>query len=188
MVNILALNFCPKCGAKLDNRSNTCGECGLDLSSRVEETKQHSTQEISTEIYADFLQRSLAWFIDIMVVLVIVIPLSIYINFGLFYVYTNIYLFTIGFFYFWLFETFNKGQTLGRLLVKIRAVDENTLQPAKSTSYFINNVTKATPFLLFDLLLGIIANINATGFIKKRLRIVQNITEIAIIKVKKDSK
>jgi len=183
MVNILALNFCPKCGAKLDNRSNTCGECGLDLSSRVEETKQHSTQEISTEIYADFLQRSLAWFIDIMVVLVIVIPLSIYVNFGLFYVYTNIYLLTIGFFYFWLFETLNKGQTLGRLVVKIRAVDEKTLKPAKTTSYFINNVTKATPFLLFDFLLGIISNINSTGTVKKRLRIVQNITEIAIIRI-----
>lgn len=188
MVNTLALNFCPKCGSKLDNNSTACGECGLDLVSRIEKTKQSSSQEISTDMYADFLQRSLAWFIDIMVVLVIVIPLSIYVNFDLFYVFTNIYLFTIGFFYFWLFETLNKGQTLGRLVVKIRAVDEKTLKPAKPTSYFINNVTKATPFLLFDLLMGVIANINSTGTVKKRLRIVQNITEIAVIKVKKSSK
>ncbi len=184
----MPLNFCPKCGCKLDDISTTCGECGVDLASRIEKTKQNSSQEISTDMYADFLQRSFAWFIDIMIVLVVVIPLSIYVNFGLFYIYTNIYLFTIGFFYFWLSETLNKGQTLGRFLVKIRAVDEKTLKPAKPTNYFTNNVTKATPFLLFDLLLGIIANINSTGIAKKRLRIVQNITEIAIIKVKKSSK
>ena len=181
----MSLNFCPKCGSKLDDNLTTCEECGVDLESRIEKAKQSSSQEILTDIYADFLPRSLAWFIDIMVVLAIIIPLSIYVNFGLFYIFTNIYLFSIGFCYFWLFEALNKGQTLGRFIVKIRAVDEKTLKPAKATSYFINNVTKPTPFLLFDLLLGIIANINSTGFIKKRLRIVQNITEIAIIKVKK---
>jgi len=181
----MSLNFCPKCGFKLDNNSTICGECRLDLTTRIEKTKQDSSQEIGTDIYADFLQRSLAWFIDIMIVLAIVIPLSIYVNFGLFYVYTNIYLFTIGFFYFWLFEILNKGQTLGRMVVKIRAVDEKTLKPAKPTRYFVNNVTKPTPFLLFDLLLGIIANINSTGIVKKRLRFAQNITEIAIIKVKR---
>ena len=182
------INFCPKCGCKLDDNSTTCEECGLDLASRIEKATQSSSQEISIDMYADFLQRALAWFIDISVVLAIVIPLSIYVNFGLFYIYTNIYLFTIGFFYFWLSETLNKGQTLGRFLIKIRAVDEKTLKPAKPTDYFTNNVTKSTPFLLFDLLMGIIANINSAGITKKRLRIVQNITEIAIIKVKKSSK
>ncbi|MHA1669019.1 MAG: RDD family protein [Promethearchaeota archaeon] len=184
----MSLNFCPKCGFKLDTNSTKCEECGLDLISRIEIAKQSSSQDFLIDIYADFLQRSLAWFIDIMIILIIIIPLSIYVNFGLFYVYTNIYLFTIGFFYFWLLETLNKGQTLGRLVVKIRAVDEKTLKPAKLTSYFINNVTKATPFLVFDLLMGIIVNINSTGIVKKRLRIVQNITEIAIIKVIKEKK
>lgn len=184
----MSLKFCPKCGSKLDTNFTICGECGVDLESRIKKGAQDSFEEGSTDIYADFLQRSLAWFIDIIMVLALVIPLSIYVNFGLFYIYTNIYLFIIGFFYFWLLDILNKGQTLGRWVVKIRAVDEKTLKPAKPTMYFTNDVTKGNIFIIFDLLLGIIANINATGLLKKRLRIVQNISEIAVIKVKKDPK
>jgi len=182
----LALKYCPKCGFKLESKSAACEECGFDLTSRIEKLKQ--SQEIENEKFADFTQRALAWLIDITIVLVIIIPLSIYVNFGLFYIFTNIYLFTIGFFYFWLLESITKGRTLGRMILKIRAVNEKTLKPATIINYFINNVTKSTPFLPFDLLVGIYANLNSTGIMKKRLRIVQNITEIAIIKEKNYAK
>ena len=184
----MALNFCPKCGSQLKENSVTCEKCGVDLTSRIEKNKNDAQVEETSDIYADFLERSLAWFIDIMIVLAMVIPLSIYVNFGLFYVFANIYIFIIGFFYFWFFEIFNKGQTFGRWVTKIRAVDEKTLQPAKISTYFTNNVTKGNIFIFFDVFLGIIANINSTGANKKRLRIVQNITEIAIIKVSKTKK
>ena len=177
----MSLNFCPKCGMKLESESSICIQCGHDLSTRM-----NNVQNVAaTHKSADFTQRSFAWFIDMMIILLIVVPLSLYVNFGYFYIYTNVYLFTIGFFYFFLFEYINRGQTIGKFLLKIRAVDEKSLKKAKFTQYFLNNVSKATPFILIDLLLGVIVNHNSSDIFKKHLRITQNLSEIGVIKIYK---
>ena len=174
----MSLNFCPKCGKKLESDSQICIHCGYDLSLRV--------KNVNSKLrFADFTQRSFAWFIDMMIVLLIVVPLSLYINFGYFYVYTNVYLFTIGFFYFFFFEFFNLGQTIGKFLLKIRSVDEKSFKKARFTQYFLNNVSKATPFILIDLLLGIFVNYNSNDILKKHFRITQNLSEISVIKLDK---
>ena len=174
----MSLNYCPKCGQKLESDSKICIHCGYDLSLRLKNVS-------ATHRFADFTQRSFAWFIDMMIILIIVIPLSLYVNFGYFYIYTNVYLFTIGFFYFFLFEYFNQGQTIGKFLLKLRAVDEKSFKKAKFTQYFLNNVSKATPFVLIDLLLGIMVNHNSNEIFKKHLRITQNLSEISVIKLNK---
>jgi hypothetical protein len=174
----MSLNFCPKCGKKLESDSRICIHCGYDLSLRVKDVNKRL-------ILADFTQRSFSWFIDMMIIILIVIPLSLYINFGYFYIYTNVYLFTIGFFYFFLFEYFNQGQTIGKFLLKIRSVDEKSFKKAKFTQYFLNNVSKATPFILIDLLLGIFVNHNSNNIFKKHFRITQNLSEISVIKLDK---
>ena len=174
----MSLNFCPKCGKKLESDSQICINCGYDLTSRMKNFNIIFR-------FADFTQRSFAWFIDMMIILLIVVPLSLYVNFGYFYIYTNVYLFTIGFLYFFLFEYVNKGQTIGKFLLKIRAIDEKSLKKAKFTQYFLNNVTKATPFILIDILLGVIVNHNSSDVFKKRIRITQNLSEIGVIKLYK---
>ena len=174
----MSLNFCPKCGKKLEPDLQICINCGYDLSLRMQNFS-------NTNNFADFIQRSFAWFIDMVIILLIVVPLSLYVNFGYFYIYTNVYLFTIGFFYFFLFEFFNHGQTIGKLLLKIRAVDEKSFKKAKFTQYFLNNVSKATPFILIDLFLGVLVNHNSTEPNKNHLRITQNLSEISVIKLNK---
>ena len=172
----MSIKFCPKCGSKIESQSQICDQCGADLSSRIKINKEKPK-------FANFTERSLAWFIDMMIILLVVVPLSLYLNFGYFYIYTNVYLFIIGFFYFFLLEYFNKGQTLGKMLIRIRSVDEKILDHAKLTQYFLNNVTKATPFLFIDLFFGLLANYNSTGAIKKHVRITQNLSEISVIKL-----
>ena len=174
----MSLNFCPKCGKKLEPDLQICINCGYDLSLRMQNFS-------NTNNFADFIQRSFAWFIDMVIILLIVVPLSLYVNFGYFYIYTNVYLFTIGFFYFFLFEYFNQGQTIGKFLLKIRSVDEKSFKKAKFTQYFLNNISKATPFILIDLFLGVLVNHNSNDIFKKHLRITQNLSEIGVIKLNK---
>ena len=174
----MSLNFCPKCGKKLESDSQICINCGYDFSLRMKNFSNRFS-------FADFTQRAFAWFIDMMIILLIVVPLSLYVNFGYFYIYTNVYLFTIGFFYFFLFEYFNQGQTIGKFLLKIRSVDEKSLKKAKFTQYFLNNVSKANPFILIDLFLGVLVNHNSNDLNKKHLRITQNLSEISVIKINK---
>ncbi|KKL47019.1 hypothetical protein LCGC14_2339770, partial [marine sediment metagenome] len=58
--------------------------------------------------------------------------------------------FIFGFLYHWGLETYNKGQTLGKMALNIRTVDEKTLQIAKSSNYAVNNILKGSPFLILD--------------------------------------
>lgn len=172
----MSINYCPKCGSKIESSSQICENCGADLSSRIR-------KGVESQKFANFTQRSLAWFIDMIIILLIVVPLSLYLNFGYFYIYTNVYLFIIGFFYFFLFEFGNKGQTVGKFLLKIRSVDEKKFKKAKFTQYFLNNVSKATPFLMIDVFLGLLVNYRSDVVTKTHVRITQNLSEISVIRL-----
>lgn len=172
----MSINFCPKCGSKIESQSQICDQCGADLSSRITNGKEKPE-------FANLTQRSFAWFLDMMIILLIVVPLSLYLNFGYFYIYTNVYLFIIGFFYFFLFEFCNKGQTIGKYLLKIHSIDEKSFKKAKLTQYFLNNVTKATPFLMIDVLLGLLVNYRSDTVTKTHIRITQNLSEISVVKL-----
>ena len=122
-------------------------------------------------------------YIDIIIIIAASSPLSLFINFGGFWLSTNIYNFLIGFCYFWLLETYNKGQTVGKMALKLRTVDEKSLELATVSQYAINNLLKATGFLILDIIIGILANSSAEVPIKKRLRFTQNIALTAVIVV-----
>lgn len=195
----MGLNFCPKCGSQLAPEATFCMSCGANLSERKSGSEFPSARQTKSEIkpmatvaeqnmssnvrYADFVQRALAWLIDIIIIIAVSSPLSIFINFGGFWLSTNFYNFILGFCYFWLLETYNKGQTLGKMALKLRTVDEKTLEVGTPSQYAINNILKATGFLILDVLIGIIVNSSAEEPIKKRLRITQNIALTAVIVV-----
>jgi len=84
----------------------------------------------------------------------------------------------VGFLYHWLLETHNNGQTLGKMALNIRTVDEKTLGQANSRNLAISNIFKSSPFLILDLIIGLLKN---SGDPKKRIRIMQNVSETVVI-------
>jgi len=87
----------------------------------------------------------------------------------------------IGFFYFWLMETLNKGQTIGKLALSLRTVDEKTFGPTTTRNYALNSLLKGGGFIIIDFIIGIIKN---SGEPEKRLRIMQNASETVVISTK----
>jgi uncharacterized RDD family membrane protein YckC len=158
----------------------------------------HTTQEeqhmkpieAPGNIYAEFPERLIAWFIDIMIVLAIsrsvswfvpwINPLAFFdlISSTLAFVID----FLIGFLYFWLLEVFNKGQTFGKMALNLRTVDEKSFQLTTPTNYAINNISKSTAFLLLDVIIGVLMN---SGERKNRLRLTQNISKTVVVKDRK---
>jgi uncharacterized RDD family membrane protein YckC len=116
------------------------------------------------------------------VVILISSPLSLFLNFGSILLLTNFYNFLIGFCYFWLLEAFNNGQTLGKFMLKIRAVNNENLKIANPTMYALNNLTKASGFLILDLIFGILFYYSEQDSNKNILRFTQHLAHIAVIK------
>ncbi|UCC19470.1 MAG: RDD family protein, partial [Promethearchaeota archaeon] len=84
----------------------------------------------------------------------------------------------IGFMYHWILEAYNSGQTLGKMALNIRTVDEVTLKTTNSGSYALNNIFKSSPFLILDLIIGVLKN---SGDPKNQYRIMQSVSETVVI-------
>jgi len=197
----MALKFCPKCGKKLEPDASFCDACGADLREKKETSKTSTpvisepTQEAKlkpeTVIYAYFLKRIIAWIFDGIIILMITSAFSWILilpwySFNIFDPFRAWWFnvpvgWLLGFLYHWGLETYNNGQTLGKMALKIRTVDENTLEQATPSNYAANNIFKGSPFLILDLIIGILKN---SGDPKKRVRIFQNLSETVVIMTK----
>jgi len=146
--------------------------------------------EPSGVTYGDFWPRLIAIIIDGIIIgmvswlisFLIFIPYYIYHPFRIeegWYTFPFDWL--IGFLYFWLLETLNKGQTIGKLALSLRTVDEKTFGPTTTGKYALNNLLKGGAFLIIDFIIGIIKN---SGEPEKRLRIMQNVSETVVISTK----
>lgn len=181
----MELKFCPKCGSELENGATYCSSCGTDLSERKKTSQTIKIVNASMEgKYADFAPRAIAWFIDIIIINIASTPLSWFLNLGNFWFATSFYNFLIGFCYFWLLEAFNKGQTVGKMALKLRTVDETSLEITTPAQYAINNISKATGFLILDVIIGVLLNSSAEEPARKRLRFTQNLARTAVISEK----
>jgi uncharacterized RDD family membrane protein YckC len=195
----MSLKYCPKCGSKLEPNTTYCTSCGADLKVRQKfaETSMTSTAEspptskISSEsvIYADILKRIVAFIIDSIIIGIVGGGLSWLIfvpwlpSYNVFNPLGNWWItfpfdWMIGFLYYWLLEARNRGQTVGKMAMNIRTVDEKTLKPATSNNNAINNILKGSPFLIVDVIIGLLKNSEDP---KKRLRYMQNISETVVI-------
>lgn len=201
----MSLKFCPKCGNQLEPDSKFCDTCGADLTSRIEseispgiktEVPQKQIIQTSEKIiptgvdYGDFWPRFGAFIIDLIIIniiswilsFLILLPFFLYnpLNFRRRW-FTFPFDWLIGFLYFWLLETYNEGQTLGKVALKLRTVDAKTFETSTPGSYAINNLLKSSGFIIIDFLIGIIKN---SGEPEKRLRIMQNASETVVISTK----
>ncbi len=179
----MGLNYCPKCGSKLEENTSKCAYCGYDTSERKNQQQNSVRFSDSNIVYADFFQRAIAWFIDMIIVIIISSPLSLFLNFGSLLLLTNVYNFAIGFCYFWLLETFNNGQTLGKVILKIRTVNDENFEVSNPTMYAINNLSKASGFLLLDIILGILLYYSEQQSYRKILRVTQHLAHVVVVKV-----
>jgi len=194
----MSLKFCPKCGNKLEPEVSFCETCGADLkigtessestSSGLTKTVQKPKTKPQTVIYADFLKRIIAIFFDSIIIGLIGssftwflinpwFPVNFFDPFGGWW-FTFPFDWLVGFLYHWLLETHNNGQTLGKMALNIRTVDEKTLGQANSKNLAISNIFKSSPFLILDLIIGLLKN---SGDPKKRIRIMQNVSETVVI-------
>ncbi len=189
----MSLKFCNHCGSKLeDSDIDFCSLCGADLRDRKKgksgapPPKQEITAAVGekkseiTEQYADFLHRFYALGIDLLIFvgiffILLIIGLR---DFGLIFM----FLLTV-FLYFWLIESINKGQTIGKMIIHLRTVDKDTLVSPSIVKSLLNNILKwFPPFFILDLIIGVIVNI---GDPQKRLRIAQNLSNTVVIRDKK---
>jgi uncharacterized RDD family membrane protein YckC len=192
------LKFCPKCGAKLKSGEAYCAYCGTNLINRREDkeiqTSMASEKKNESQIsapkkhaqYGTFGRRFIAWIIDVILIGVISSILAGIINLTFFgwalvsQLYNStIVNFILGFLYFWLLESYNQGQTLGKMALKLRTVDEETLEVADERKYAINNILKPTPFLILDLIIGVISSSDEPE--KNRYRIMQKLSNTVVI-------
>ncbi len=189
----MALKFCPKCGNELEPDAAFCEACGANLKERTEQAEiSTSTPKIEPEgvIYATSLKRIIAFIFDSIIIGLIGSAFSwLLINpwYGLNFFdpirawwFTMPFDFLIGFLYHWGLESHNSGQTLGKMAMKLRTVDANTFQVADPGKNAINNLAKPSGFLILDLIIGLISN---SGDPQKRIRILQSISDTAVIVV-----
>jgi uncharacterized RDD family membrane protein YckC len=140
--------------------------------------------------YASLLQRSGAWLIDAIIVValamfflaLIILMTGVLIDSipnDLIIVYTVLACSVVGFIYAMLFALFGNGATLGKLIMNIRTVNED-FKDANLTQYALDNIIKFSPFVVIDIIVGLIMN---SGHIDKRVRATQNISKTVVIKV-----
>ena len=77
-------------------------------------------------------------------------------------------------------EIIKDGRTLGKMVFSLRTVNAKTLEPAKPMDYLVNNLLKSTPItLIIDFIIGFFVNLRSS---KKRLRIMQNLSNTCVIR------
>ncbi len=196
----MSLKFCPKCGHKLEPDATFCQGCGVDLRTRMAISgTSYEKQTMSAGIikkegveYAELLPRLIALLIDGIIIGLISsslswaifvpwIPFNIFDPFGGMWFVSFPFNWLIGFLYFWVMETKNQGQSVGKIALGLRTVDEKTLQPTTSKNYAINNLLKPSGLIILDFIIGVMKN---SGDPKNRFRIMQNISETVVITMK----
>jgi len=194
----MSVKFCPKCGNKLEPETSFCDSCGADIRSKtgipdetspkIKQTAQEPKTKQESVIYAELLTRIIALIFDSIIIgligsfftWIIINPfifVTLFDPLGAWW-FTFPFDWLIGFLYHWLMETHNNGQTLGKMALKIRTVDEKTLGQATSGNLALSNLFKSSPFLILDFIIGVYKNPNDP---KKRKRFMQNISETVVV-------
>ncbi len=198
--------FCPNCGNEVDPDAKFCNYCGAELSkyqpkapessyspaiSQVSsQTQSQAYQQVQVTApqgmqyvkYADFGERFVAFLVDIIIIGLIGGGISVMAGYGFPFLGPSFFInWLIGFVYFFGLEAGNHGQTLGKVLMKIRTVDENTLKPTDAGKYALNNLLKPSVFFILDLIIGLILNSNDPQG-RNRYRLLQKASGTVVIK------
>lgn len=83
--------------------------------------------------------------------------------------------------YYWLFESFNKGRTLGKMVLRLRTVDEATFEPVTTFRYLLHCIGKVF-FGALDVIIGSIARDKSNPVYHSQVRITQRISKTVVLK------
>ncbi|MCK4238354.1 MAG: RDD family protein, partial [Candidatus Lokiarchaeota archaeon] len=158
------MKYCPKCGAQLGIGVHFCA-CGYEITEeeRIRRKKEESYIDLKKSaripgkgiIFARTWERLIAFIIDMM--FITIIGYIIALPFPILRRQTVLDLFIpnfidlinwiVGFSYYWLFETYNKGQTIGKKILGLRTVDANSFETTSKEKYAINNLLRGSNLL-----------------------------------------
>lgn len=202
------MKYCSQCGSKVDEDAKFCNYCGTALEMRqiasetpppittqpipkqqirpVQKIEPIESVQVPNVEYADFGSRLVAWIIDLIIIGIIGSAISWaifppYISSNWWW-HSTLVNWLIGFLYLWILESQNQGQTIGKLAMHLRTVDEKSFKVTTPSKYAINNLLKTSGLFLLDLLIGIIVNSKEPE--KRKLRFTQNLSETVVIKLK----
>ncbi|MFX1521252.1 MAG: RDD family protein [Promethearchaeota archaeon] len=185
--------YCPECGSYIEESGTQfCPHCGASLAAPTAEAPPPPpvqptevppppppTPSVPEAMYGGFGERLISYIIDWVVIWLITF-LIVFPIFGGGFLPGTFVSWLIGVLYFWILEAFNNGQTIGKKLLKLRTVDELSLQVAEPGNYLVNNLSRGSWWILLDLLIGLI--VNSTSDERKRYRILQNWSKTVVIK------
>ena len=194
-------HFCPQCGNKNNPNSEFCESCGLELfstkhvdnkspGSNVNQDNNEVIGQDSKPIkYADDGDRLVAYIID--GILFSVIGSLFGLIFGIsgdFDLVSSMWnnnwpVIVVSFLYLFLFEAFNNGQTLGKMIFKIQTVDEKTFGKITNKQAALHTIGKL--FLPIDIIIGLISRDKSESEMEKnQVRFTQKFSHTSVISLK----
>jgi len=194
-------HFCPSCGSKTNPNSEFCEACGLELFSNKHEdskTQENKYSQDNNEVksnsykkikYASDGDRLVAYIIDGILFSVIGSFFGLIMGFPwdidlVSTLWNNSWpVVGVSFLYLFLFEAFNNGQTLGKMVLKIQTVDENTLGKITTKQAALHTIGKL--FLPLDVIIGLISRDKAVSQMEKnQVRFSQKFSHTSVISLK----
>ncbi len=194
-------HFCPQCGSKINQSSQFCEACGLELFSNkplVDKILKSNNNQEKNEIknnnpksikYASDGDRLVAYIIDGILFSVIGsffgLIMGISSDFDLVSTLwnNNWPIVAVSFLYLFLFEVFNNGQTLGKMIFKIQTVDEKTFGKITNKQAALHTIGKL--FLPIDVIIGLISRDKSESKMEKnQVRFTQKFSQTSVISLK----
>jgi uncharacterized RDD family membrane protein YckC/ribosomal protein L37E len=196
------ISFCPECGSKIskvdqrfcsmcgysfqesdlesynDNQENTINDAKTQYNELLRENTLIKEDESKKTIqYAEFGDRFVAFLIDSVIfsALASLIGLSFTGGFRV-----QLHNFIVPFLYLWAMESYNNGQTLGKMAMHLVTVDRNTMKPIEPGQAALHIIGKVL-FLPLDVILGFIINDDSEQN-KGQYRITQQFSKTTVIK------
>ena len=194
-------HFCPQCGNKSNPNSEFCESCGLELflnNSVDDKTSESNVSQDNNEVksnsskpikYAGDGDRFVAYIID--GILFSVIGSLFGLIFGIPWdvdlvssMWNNSWpVIGVSFLYLFLFEAFNNGTTLGKMVMKIQTVDETSFGEISHKPAALHTIGKL--FLPLDVIIGLISRDKSESEMEKnQVRFTQKFSHTSVISLK----
>ena len=194
-------HFCPQCGNKNNPNSEFCESCGLELflnNSVDDKTSESNVSQDNNEVrsnsskpikYAGDGDRFVAYIID--GILFSVIGSLFGLIFGIPWdvdlvssMWNNSWpVIGVSFLYLFLFEAFNNGTTLGKMVMKIQTVDETNFGEITHKQAALHTIGKL--FLPLDIIIGLISRDKVESEMEKnQVRFTQKFSQTSVISLK----